>query len=206
MTEQEKQCKPVSFVTCRWSSVFIIPAVLLLFGGGYWLGNWRAAPPPDASAFGEQAGGTGANLGSLADLLPGLEAKVKANPNDDSQRSLLAQTYAELGQFDKSIEQLRVLRKQQPKEIEHQILLAMSLLSRGQSSDLQESGQLLDDAARQKPEALVMVRLYQGEIRLKQGDAKGAVKIWKDYLAQMGPADPRRGMFEERITQVSAHR
>jgi cytochrome c-type biogenesis protein CcmH/NrfG len=90
--------------------------------------------------------------------------------------------------------------------MEHQILLAMSLLSRGKPADLAESGRLLDEAARQKPEALVMVRLYQGEIRLKQGDAKGAVKIWKDYLAQMAPTDPRRGVFEERIAQVSTHR
>jgi cytochrome c-type biogenesis protein CcmH/NrfG len=203
MTEEGKTCGPVS---CRWGSVFIILAVLILFGGGYLVGQWRSVPPPDAAEFGDQADVGGGKLSSLADLLPGLEAKVKASPNDASQRSLLAQTYAELGQFDKSIEQLRILRKQQPKDMEHQILLAMSLLSRGKPADLAESGRLLDEAARQKPEALVMVRLYQGEIRLKQGDAKGAVKIWKDYLAQMAPTDPRRGVFEERIAQVSTHR
>ncbi len=186
-----------------WRVVAVAAIVLALFGGGYWLGNWRAAPPPDVSAFGDQADVSNATLASLADLLPGLEAKVKASPNDASQRSLLAQTYSELGQFDKSIEHLRVLRKQQPADMEHRILLAMSLMARGTPADLRESSQLLDEAARQKPEALVMVRLYQGEIRLKQGDARGAVKIWKDYLAQMTPTDPRRGMFEERIAQVA---
>lgn len=190
-----------------WSRELRIAAVagtvLLLFGGGYWVGNWRVAPPPEAAAFGDQPDGAGAALASLADLLPGLEAKVKANPNDASQRSLLAQTYAELGQFDKSIEHLRVLRQQLPANVEHRILLAMSLLARGTPADLKESSQLLDETARQKPEALVMVRLYQGEIRLKQGDAKGAVTIWQDYLRQMAPADPRRGMFEERIAQAS---
>jgi len=199
MSDERKTLGPIQ---CRWGGVFIVLGVLILFGGGYFIGQWRSPPPPDASAFGDKADMSGSQQASLESLLPGLEAKVKADPNDASQRSLLAQTYAEIGQFDRSIEQLRVLRKQQPKEIEHQILLAMSLMSRGNPADLSESSQLLDNAARQKPEALVMVRLYQGEIRLKQGDAKGALKIWKDYLAQMPPADPRRGMFEERIRQA----
>lgn len=182
----------------------VVGIAVLLFGAGYLAGGWRSGTDsvPDASAFGDMPDAQGSNLAGLAELLPKLEAKVKASPNDASQRSLLAQTYAELGDHEKSITQWRVLRKQQPQEAEPMIMLAMSLLMRAAPADLKESSALLEEVARKKPGALPMVRLYQGEIRLKQGDAPGAVKIWKGYLAQMAPTDPRRGMFEERIAQA----
>lgn len=52
---------------------------------------------------------------SLSTLLPGLEAKVAANPGDFSLRLLLAQTYVELEQYNKAIPVLNALRREAPK-------------------------------------------------------------------------------------------
>ena len=180
----------------------------LMFGAGYAIGWLRPAVSAGTEADAAFAAGvneaSGQPLASLADLLPGLEAKVAANPQDHSQRLLLAQTYVELGRHDKGIEQLRVLRKQNPADTESTILLATTLLARGSPADLGEADKLLEDTARNTPAVLSMVRLYQGEIRMKQGDRAGAIRIWKGYLAQMPANDPRRALYEERIAQADS--
>lgn len=96
------------------------------------------------------------------DLLPRLEAKVAANPLDADQRRLLAQTYVELGQYDKGIEHLRVLHKQAPRDNPTTILLATSLMQRGTPADLNESHKLLENAVQVNPAVAPMARLYQG--------------------------------------------
>lgn len=177
--------------------------VIVIFGVGYSLGWFRSEATPDNAVFqGAEADLAARQVASLNDLLPGLEAKVKANPDDASQRRLLAQTYAELGQVERSIEHLRVLHKQAPGDTETTILLATSLLERGEANGLKESYALLEDVLRAKPAVLPMVRLYQGEIHMKQGDKPGAIKIWKTYLGQTSAGDPRRRMFQERIEQA----
>ena len=190
--------------TRQVAAVTVVAA--LMFGAGYaasWLrpaATTGAGPESAFAADVNAAGGQG--LASLADLLPGLEAKVAANPTDMSQRMLLAQTYVELGQADKGIAQLRVLRKQNSADSESAILLATALLARGTPADLAEADKLLDDTARSKPAVLPTVRLYQGDIRMKQGDRAGAIQIWKGYLVQMPASDPRRALYEERIAQA----
>jgi cytochrome c-type biogenesis protein CcmH/NrfG len=190
-----------------WRWIAIITVALLMFIVGYSLGGFRSAhePEPDAASFGDTAETHGTKLGSLDSLLPGLEAKVAANPRDTGQRTLLAQTYNELGKTDKAIEQFRILGKQSPGDNETRILLATSLINRSAPADLSEASKLLDDAVRAKPAVAPMARLYQGEIRMKLGDRPGAIKIWKDYVGQMSAADPRRQMFEEKIAQASGH-
>ena len=71
---------------------------------------------------------------------------------------------------------------------------------------LRESSQILDEAVRLNPAVMPMARLYQGDIQLKLGDAKGAIKIWSEYVKQMPAGDQRRAMFEEKITQASARK
>jgi len=181
--------------------------VLAMFGIGYGVGRFQPAtetttdnkpnvetPPPATSP----------NAGNLADLLPGLEAKVAANPDNVDQRVLLAQTYGELGLRDKSIKELRTAHRAAPRDARITILLATALMDGGAPNDLRESYKLLGDAVSSKPEVAPMARLYQGDILMKLGDARGAVKVWKDYLGEMPTGDPRRAMFEDKIAQASA--
>lgn len=174
----------------------------VLFGAGFSLG-WFS-PRAEKEAEESPQALENPSVSSLADLLPGLEAKVAANPKDVDQRLLLAQTYGELGQREKSIKELRSLRKVDPKNTQVVIFLASALLASDTKSDLQEAYKLLDEAVRMKPGLLPMARLYQGDILVKLGDRQGAIKLWKAYLAQTPTSDQRRGMFEERLAQLSA--
>jgi len=186
-------------------SLGVAGIVLSMFGVGYVLG-WFQFGAASGDAASTHAGVTGANsvnVASLSDLLPGLEAKVAANPLDANLRRLLAQTYTELGQHDKGVEHLRVLHKQAPSDNPTTILLATSLMQRGTPADLNESYKLLEGAVQANPAVAPMARLYQGDIKLKLGDVAGAVKIWKGYIGKMSAGDPRRAMFEEKIAQAS---
>jgi cytochrome c-type biogenesis protein CcmH/NrfG len=188
----------------RWWGAGLLAVAALMFGAGYLFGGSQASKDdsgaPPAGETGVEA--QGVSVASLNDLLPGLEAKVAASPRDTSQRMLLAQTYMELGQTDKGIGQLRQLRQQTPGDVEVTILLATALMQRANAADLKEASSLLDAALRAKPAVVPMVRLYQGEIRMKLGDTAGALKIWKQYVGQMSAGDPRRQMFLQRIEQV----
>lgn len=188
----------------RWWGAGLLAVAALMFGAGYLFGGFQASKDDSGAPPARESGteGRGVSVASLNDLLPGLEAKVAANPRDTSQRMLLAQTYMELGQSDKGVEQLRQVRKQTPDDVEVTILLATALMERGNVADLKESSALLESALRAKPAVMPMVRLYQGEIRVKLGDTAGALKIWKQYVGQMSVGDPRRQMFLERIEQV----
>jgi cytochrome c-type biogenesis protein CcmH/NrfG len=173
----------------------------VLFGIGFSLG-WFTPRAEKEAEESPQAQET-PSVSSLADLLPGLEAKVAANPKDVSQRLLLAQTYAELGQREKGIKELRSLRKADPQNVQVVVFLATALLESDAKSDLQEAYKLLDEAVRMKPTLLPMARLYQGDILVKLGDPKGAIKLWQMYLAQAPADDQRRAMFEKKIAQAS---
>jgi cytochrome c-type biogenesis protein CcmH/NrfG len=180
----------------------IAAVAVVLFGIGFSLGWLR----PHAEGEGEGAPQALENpsASSLADLLPGLEAKVAANPKDVSLRLLLAQTYGEMGQREKGIKELRILRKADPKNTQVVVFLATALLESDAKSDLQEAYKLLDEAVRMNPALLPMARLYQGDILVRLGDRPGAIKLWKGYLAQAPASDQRRGLFEEKIAQASS--
>ena len=174
--------------------------------GRYHQSDSRQQDSANAEESMSQADAGAPHVASLADLLPGLEAKVAANPKDVDQRLLLAQTYKELGKRDKAVHELRIVHRAQPKNIEVTILLGTALMEGESRQDLNEAFSLLDEAVRQKPAVSPMARLYQGDIRVKLGDTKGAIRIWQDYLNHTSAGDQRRGMFEEKIAQLNDRR
>ena len=196
--------------------VFILAVAglaLLMFGVGYGLGQLKPEPEDQAKMDGNPGGEmlppapttqAAKSAGNLADLLPGLEAKVVANPNNINLRVLLGQTYSELGQWDKAIEELRTAHRTAPKDARITILLATALMNGGGAEkDMREAYKLLGEAVRLKPEVAPMARLYQGDILVKLGDQRGALKVWKDYLGKMPAGDPQRTLFEDKIAQTS---
>jgi cytochrome c-type biogenesis protein CcmH len=206
-TVQLFQAKP----SRRPAFLLVVAGVaLVLFGVGYGLGqiqpdgettaggNADAESPPSAQAA--------PGAGNLADLLPGLEAKVAANPDNVEQRALLGQTYNELGQRDKAIKELRTAHRAAPRDAHITIVLATALMNGGTADELRESYKLLGEAVSHKPEVAPMARLYQGDILAQLGDRRGALKVWKDYLSRMPAGDPQRTLFEDKIAQASAPR
>jgi cytochrome c-type biogenesis protein CcmH/NrfG len=204
-TMQLFQTKPSRRLTLMLSAVGV---ALVMFGIGYGVAHLQAggesggdtsrnAGPPPASPAAPM------NAGNLADLLPGLEAKVAANPNEVEQRVLLGRTYGELGQRDKAIKELRGAHRAAPRDARITILLATALMDGGPRGDLRESYKLLGEAVSRKPEVAPMARLYQGDILVKLGDNPGALRVWREYLDKMPADDPRRTLFEDKIAQVS---
>jgi cytochrome c-type biogenesis protein CcmH/NrfG len=181
----------------------------VLFAAGYQLGSrktadeeWRAVPPVQNA--GPAAAEPGKKVGRLEDLLPALEAKVAADPGNVEQRVLLARTYTELGQRDKGVSALRALRKEAPQNTEVAILLATALAEGSSQNELREAYRVYDEAVRLKPAVAPMARLYQGEVLVKLGDSKGAVRLWKDYVRTLPADDQRRALFEQRIAAAPA--
>ena len=182
--------------------------ILVMLGVGYGLGQIRPdnAAKSDGDPGGETAPPPAPSAGNLADLLPGLEAKVAANPDNIDQRVLLGQTYAELGQRDKAIKELHTAHRAAPQDARITIVLATALMNDGTPAELRESFKLLGEAVGRKPEVAPMARLYQGDILTKLGDEQGALRIWKDYLRKMPAGDPQRTLFEDKIARASAPR
>ncbi len=141
-------------------------------------------------------------LPSLNDLLPGLEAKVAANPRDVDSRLLLAQTYAEVGQRDKALQSLKSLRTEQPANAHVAFVSAAVLMAGGDAGELRQAFDLLDQS-RKQPALAPMARLYQGEIRLRQGDAAAARALWQDELGKLAPDDRHRGLFEAELAKLN---
>ena len=206
-TVQLFQARPSGRLTLILS---IAGVALVMFGIGYGVAHLQpvaeTAAGADQNAAAAPSQAAPMKAGNLADLLPGLEAKVAANPNDVEQRVLLGQTYGELGQRDKAIKELRTAHRAAPQDARITILLATALMDGGPQSDLRESYKLLGEAVSNKPEVAPMARLYQGDILMKLGDNRGALKVWKEYLGKMPAGDPRRTLFEDKIAQASAPR
>jgi cytochrome c-type biogenesis protein CcmH/NrfG len=107
---------------------------------------------------------------NLSGLVAGLEKKVAANPENIDQQLLLAQTYSELDNRDKSLKLLRVLNKQAAKNAQVKITFATILMKGEDKQELKEASQLFDEVIKLKPDAASMARMYQGEIRAKLGN------------------------------------
>jgi cytochrome c-type biogenesis protein CcmH/NrfG len=186
-------------------SVSAVMVAAALFAVGLAVGRYHPQEPRSEVESTPPAETAAPKVASLADLLPGLEAKVAANPKDVGQRLLLAQTFNELGQRDKGIRELRIIHRAEPKNTEVTILLGAALMESDSRTDLNDALSLLDEAVRLNPAVSPMARLYQGDIRVKLGDTQGAVRIWQDYLNHMSAGDQRRTMFQDRIAAATGH-
>jgi cytochrome c-type biogenesis protein CcmH/NrfG len=166
-----------------WIVVGGAALVAVIFAFGYWMGgnSQKNALEPASSlsstdmehAFGSVKPSTHQSsmqepaAQSLGGLVAGLEKKVAANPGNIDQQLLLAQTYNELDNRDKSLKLLRSLNKQSPKNAQVKITLATILMKSEDKQELKEASQLFDEAIQLKPEVGSMARMYQGEIRVK---------------------------------------
>jgi len=103
----------------------------------------------------------------LSGLVAGLEKKVAANPENIDQQLLLAQTYNELGNREKSLRLLNTLLKQLPKNPQVKITLATILMKSMDRQELQHASRLFEDAIKLNPDSAIMARPYMGQINTK---------------------------------------
>ena len=91
-------------------------------------------------------------VSSLSQLLPGLEAKVAAHPNDADLQILLARTYAELGQTEKAQALMESLHQHFPSNNGSvPFARAQALMEGEQSADLRKAIHLFEQSARNEP-------------------------------------------------------
>lgn len=196
----------------RWLRLFAFALVMLGVGAaaawfradsatsGTFADVWESLTPTEAIAP-EPQRERPSLAPSLAELLPGLEAKAAADPANVGTQILLAQTYAELGRRAEGLTVLERLAKGRPKDGEVAFARA-SLLSQGDhAGELRSALEFYGRAATLAPKLTAIARLHQGEIRVRLGDRPGAVRIWQDHLARF-PEEPRRDMFEAAIAQA----
>lgn len=142
--------------------------------------------------------------GSLESLLPGLEAKVAANPKDADARLLLAQTYGELGRRGDALRVFTKLVTESPNDGRVRFMQA-ELLMRGDSpAELRAAFDALGASIKIYPAASYLARLHQGEIKLRLGDKPTALRIWREQLQRLAPDDQHRSLFERAIANASA--
>jgi cytochrome c-type biogenesis protein CcmH/NrfG len=151
---------------------------------------------------GEANGGGAAP--SLDGLVAGLEAKVKEDPSNLSNRLLLAQTYKELGMRDKALKEMRTLQTDNPEQGRVRLILASLLSQSDDEKEITESLALLDKLSSDSTVKSYLVNLYKGDAMMHRKDVKAAVSHWQKALAEMPKQDNRYAMLEKQILDNSA--
>lgn len=145
-------------------------------------------------------------VASLRSLLPKLEAKVAANPNDIGQQILLAQSYVELGQRQKGLQRLRDLHKKKPGQHDISFILASVLMKSADKIELLESSRLF--RAMKKDSTMAQNRkglldLYYGQVLLRLDKKPQAVKIWRMALKRLPAADRHRSLIQSELARAA---
>jgi cytochrome c-type biogenesis protein CcmH/NrfG len=141
-------------------------------------------------------------VSSLNELLPGLEAKVAANPQDVDLQILLAQTYAELGQAEKAQELMDKVHRNFPEDGRVPFARAKILMAGKTPADLRRAIHLFEESALNEPKIVHLARLHQGQILLRLGDRERAIQIWRDYIATLPVGDERRSLIEAELAHI----
>ncbi len=160
------------------------------------------SPAPGSTASSKPDGRlTAPDLGSL---LGRLEDKVKAEPNNVSNRLLLAQTYNELGLVDKSLQEVRAAVKQFPDHSRAKLVLASILSKRKNEAELKEAVGILKELQGDTDAKQYLVEMYLGDAWIRMGDHQSAKKSWKLALEGMPVSDNRRAKLEKGIAGIVA--
>ena len=141
-------------------------------------------------------------VSSLNELLPGLEAKVAANPKDVDLQILLAQTYAELGQVEKAQALMDKVHQKFPEDSRVPFARAKILMAGKAPADLRRAIHLFEESALNDPKIVHLARLHQGKILLRLGDRERAKQIWRDYIATLPAGDERRSLIETELAHI----
>lgn len=144
------------------------------------------------------------SVASLSELLPRLEAKVAAQPRDPDLQILLARTYLELDQKKKGEELLDKLNRQFPQNEHLPFLRAKMLMGSDAAADLRKAISLFEESTRRRPAVAYLARLYQGQILVRLGERKQAIKVWRDFVGTLPPGDARRRLLEAELEKTTS--
>lgn len=156
----------------------------------------------DSPATQSRAAADMPKVASLSELLPRLEAKVAATPNDAELQILLARTYLELDQRTKVEALLNKLAQWSPQNEHLPFLRAKMLMQSDITSDLRTAISLFEESTYRRPAAAHLARLYQGQILVRLGERTQAIKVWRDFLTTLPADDERRMLLEDELEKI----
>ncbi len=167
------------------------------------LANSGRDVPKIVEQLGDNSGQTQGVAPGLGSLIGGLEAKVKADPSNMSNRILLAQTYNHLGFTEKALKELRVIQVEDPKNPQINLVLGSILSKSIKEEELKESITLLDKIEGADDKQKYLIEMHKGDAYsgLKQNDK--ALSHWKTALSLMPESDSRYAKLQQRVTQHS---
>lgn len=142
-------------------------------------------------------------VASLTALLPRLQAKIVAEPDDAELQVLLARTYLELGQQKKGTELLGRIEQRFPQNLHLPFLQAKLLMKSTDTNDLQKAVSLFEESVRRRPAAGYVARLYQGRTLIRLGKQQQAIDVWRDYIGTLPADDKRRLSLEAELEKVA---
>jgi cytochrome c-type biogenesis protein CcmH/NrfG len=140
----------------------------------------------------------------LSSLLGRMEDKVKAEPNNISNRLLLAQTYNELGLIDKALVEVRSAAKQFPDHSRAKLVLASILSKRKNETELKEAVGILKGLRGNNEVKQYLVEMYLGDSWIRMGKHQSAKDSWKLALEGMPVSDNRRAKIEKSIADINS--
>lgn len=156
----------------------------------------------------QQMGGNTGQAGSgsapgLESLIGGLEAKVKADPDNLGNRILLAQTYNQLGLTEKAMKELRAVQVLDPKNIQANLVLGSLLSESEKEKDLKESLSILDNIDVTDDRQKYLIEMHKGDAYSGLKQKAKALTHWKTALSLMPESDGRYAMLQKRIQSAS---
>jgi tetratricopeptide (TPR) repeat protein len=160
-------------------------------------------PSQSSSAPGSKTGGRLA-APDLGSLLGRMEEKVKAEPNNISNRLLLAQTYNELGLMDQGLKEARAAARQFPDNSRAKLVLASILSNRKSETELKEAVSVLKSLRSSADVKQYLVEMYLGNAWIRMGEHQSAKDSWKLVLKGMPVSDNRRAKIEQSIADINS--
>ncbi|MGB1843105.1 MAG: c-type cytochrome biogenesis protein CcmI [Thalassobaculaceae bacterium] len=139
----------------------------------------------------------------INNMVEGLAAKLKNNPDDLDGWLRLSRSYKVLGKLEKSKQALKRAANLAPTRIDLQLELARVLLPEGSpnanaTAEFKVVVERIRREAPEHPEALY----FAGLLAKAEGDNSSARKLWGKLLEKMGPNAPARSMIKNQLKDL----
>lgn len=158
--------------------------------------------PGQQTAPGQQQGQDQSAAPMLGNLVTGLEAKVKADPENINNKLLLAQTYAELGRLNDGIKLLDGIPQDAGGDARVPLVTSMVYGKSDDPAHLKKALALLGDLESVDPARKGQIMLHKGKLLAKMGDNAAAKSTWEEGMKQLPESDPLRQEFEKELGKI----
>lgn len=192
----------------RTAPVLAICLLIIIPIGAFGLYSSLGRPDLSAQPYAERVAEMESKLGQIQQLVAGVEARVKANPDSVKDWEILARTYGAMGDIPRAKVAFSQIFRLQPQAIEPRMAFAVLLLDQAerQADPIfpPEIGPLMDDVLVIEPQNLGA--LYYGGLAAAQaGDKAKAKMLWQRTLDNLPPeAEEDKKVIQEQMQELDS--